>query len=521
MAMVRCPECKIPLSRAESAGAACPVCGARLLESAVPASEPAADERQPRAPEDAPDRTTAAGSAPDRSALPETNSGWTRLVLIGVVLLVVLMVGLCAYYLFAGGVLAGLIGRREQAALPRRPATQPAAEGPTHPMTRPADVARFDAELRRIVALEKQGDVTAAWKLALATRAAYFPRYAKLEQLNRAMDQLRGARQRAAELAESVKRLGSDVPKARQIAAAKLVDSGAMGAVLLREAVRTGPDAVAAKAAELLAKLDDAKAAAALHERLKAGPAAPLRSALLRALRDLVGRIPPEVLGELYASARDRPLAGNVETYAVLAAAVREAAGGDARKFAAMVGDPEAGERLKARIAEAVRSGDPATSKAASEMLAHFGAVLGGLRGSYYTGRNFEKLASERLDATVEIDPGKLSYPDKRTRQLSIRWTGRLRAPAAGKYTFFASTNDGVCLWVAGRKVIDHWASRSMAESAGEAQLQAGLRPIKMEFFQADGPMGARLEWAGPGIQRKVIGPEHLTTAPWRNAAGG
>ncbi len=407
----------------------------------------------------------------------------------------------------------------------RRPSNRPAAQPTTAPSSRPATAGtqpatapgrarRFDEELQRIADLEARGEFTRAWKLAIEMRTA-FAGDPRLESLNRLMGRLRTAKRQAAQLAHAIRLLGSDTVEASQIAASTLTDAGRIGIILLRKAVRTGPKKAAAKAVGLLVKLTDAEAATAFYERLKGEPPGPLRSALLEGLRDLAEHIPPAAIGELYASVKDEPFAKHVDAFGILAAAHERAAGGDPNAFAKLTGDPKAAELLKAKVSKALTSEDEAEARAASRMVVSLGLIRKGLRASYYSGENFEKLLFERLDSRILIESGRSPYPDGRSDQISVRWTGQVRIPAPGRYTFYAASDDCVRLWVAGKQIVNDWRARSIAESTASIDLAAGLHPIRMEFFQGGGDFGAYLKWSGPGIEKQLLTDKHLFTPPW------
>lgn len=402
-----------------------------------------------------------------------------------------------------------------------RPATQPSTLPATRPTTRaaqpattPAGADPFDARFARAVELEDQGEFTQAWKLSLEMRTA-LAGHPRLRDLNQLMGRLRTKKRKAAQLAHAVKLLGGDTVEGAQIAASALADAGPIGGVLLRKTVRTGPERAAAKALEVLVKLDAPGSAEVFHERLKARPAKPLRLALLRGLRSLARHIPPAAVGDLYQAVKDRPLTRKAEEYGVLAAAYEGAAGGDPNAFDRMAGEAGAAASLKAKVIEALGSGDPEAIDAAGQMIAQLGLLRKGLRGSYYSGTSFQKLLFERLDSRILIEKNKSPYPDGRKDSISIRWTARVRIAVAGKYTFYAGSDDGVRLWVAGKQIVNHWQTRAIAESVGTIDLPTGLHPIKMEFFQGNGDFGAYLKWSGPGIEKKLLTDKHLLTPPW------
>src|SRR5581483_6819876 len=48
------------------------------------------------------------------------------------------------------------------------------------------------------------------------------------------------------------------------------------------------------------------------------------------------------------------------------------------------------------------------------------------------------------------------------------RWTGRIKIPRDGKYTFFTESDDGSRLWIDGKVVVDNGGLHAMEEKSGE-----------------------------------------------------
>jgi hypothetical protein len=88
----------------------------------------------------------------------------------------------------------------------------------------------------------------------------------------------------------------------------------------------------------------------------------------------------------------------------------------------------------------------------------------------------------------------------------SFRYTGYVRVPRTGVYTFLARSDDGAAMWVGDRNVF--WSvgqSPKTTETWGQIALQAGLHPITLTYFQAYGPMALELLVEGPGIRRQPV----------------
>ncbi|MBI1373135.1 MAG: PQQ-binding-like beta-propeller repeat protein, partial [Phycisphaera sp.] len=105
--------------------------------------------------------------------------------------------------------------------------------------------------------------------------------------------------------------------------------------------------------------------------------------------------------------------------------------------------------------------------------------------------------------------------------QLAVRWTGRVLTPRKGHYNFFATSDDGVRLYIDGKRIINDWIDRAAAESRGEIDLDAGSHDIVVEYFQGGGEASMKLEWEGPEIGRQLLDGEHTRASAAGNAPKG
>ncbi len=123
-----------------------------------------------------------------------------------------------------------------------------------------------------------------------------------------------------------------------------------------------------------------------------------------------------------------------------------------------------------------------------------------GLLGSYFNNTTVSGTpALTRMEA-VDFNWG-WSSPGTGVNQtnFSARWIGSVEAPVAGLYTFVATTDNGVRLWlddVAGSPVIDEWSTPVATSYSYTLALTAGQRlPIRMEYCQITGTSQAQLHW--------------------------
>jgi hypothetical protein len=96
--------------------------------------------------------------------------------------------------------------------------------------------------------------------------------------------------------------------------------------------------------------------------------------------------------------------------------------------------------------------------------------------------------------------------PRDRDERFGFRFTGCVRVPAGGVYTFTARSKDGAALWIGGRSVF--WSmgqSPAATEDEGMIALRAGPHPFVLAYHQAYGPMALEMWIEGPGVPRQRI----------------
>lgn len=78
----------------------------------------------------------------------------------------------------------------------------------------------------------------------------------------------------------------------------------------------------------------------------------------------------------------------------------------------------------------------------------------------------------------------------------SVRWAGRVAAPASGARRLGVEGNDGYRLHVDGRLVIDNWTKRSYGTRTIDVAWPAGSsHDVRLEFFESTGNARIRLLW--------------------------
>ena len=87
----------------------------------------------------------------------------------------------------------------------------------------------------------------------------------------------------------------------------------------------------------------------------------------------------------------------------------------------------------------------------------------------------------------------------------ALRFSGYIRVPKDGVYTFFLTSDDGSRLSVGGNLVVDHDGLHAATQATGQIILQAGCHPITVAYFEAGGAESLSASYEGPGITRQVI----------------
>jgi phage tail-like protein len=141
---------------------------------------------------------------------------------------------------------------------------------------------------------------------------------------------------------------------------------------------------------------------------------------------------------------------------------------------------------------------------------------LAGLRGDYYGGTKFEILRYTRIDRTIAfnwIDQPLSNVPSQKefpANSFSVRWSGQVRPRYAETYIFRTRSDDGVRLWVGGKKIIENWTDHAVTTDAGQIKLEAGRwYPIVLEFYENSGAQ-IELYWSSASQRQEIVPEECL-----------
>lgn len=131
-----------------------------------------------------------------------------------------------------------------------------------------------------------------------------------------------------------------------------------------------------------------------------------------------------------------------------------------------------------------------------------------GLQAEYYNGTNFQTKITSRVDRAIDFDWPLNVSPAAGVDPsfFSARWTGKLLPPKSGKYTFSAKVDDGIRVWVGGKKVIDAWDLHDSENFTGSIELVANQQyDLKVEYFNDIFEGEIHLLWVMPGEGNAII----------------
>lgn len=91
-----------------------------------------------------------------------------------------------------------------------------------------------------------------------------------------------------------------------------------------------------------------------------------------------------------------------------------------------------------------------------------------------------------------------------------VAYSGYLKIPADGVYTFYLTSSDGSVLYIQDKLIIDNDHFQWATTKSGQIALKAGLHPFRLNFFQAKYSYALNIKVEGPGMDKQNIPDEWL-----------
>ncbi len=116
------------------------------------------------------------------------------------------------------------------------------------------------------------------------------------------------------------------------------------------------------------------------------------------------------------------------------------------------------------------------------------------------------------FDALKPEDSGELKRglfdigPRTRDTSFGFVFEGTLIVPADGAYKFYLDSDDGSRLTVGGKFVLNYDGIHGVGkEKSGTVELSKGRLPVRLDYFQNAGSFGLKVDWRGPGFDRREL----------------
>ena len=107
-------------------------------------------------------------------------------------------------------------------------------------------------------------------------------------------------------------------------------------------------------------------------------------------------------------------------------------------------------------------------------------------------------VASQHFNITVA--------PSLRPDAFGYVFTGFLKVPADGDYTFTLDSDDGSRLSIGGTPVVEYDGIHGIGQpKTATVSLKAGRLPIRLDYFQWEHRKGLSVAWTGPGFENRLL----------------
>lgn len=100
---------------------------------------------------------------------------------------------------------------------------------------------------------------------------------------------------------------------------------------------------------------------------------------------------------------------------------------------------------------------------------------------------------------TIDMPEG---MPDD---NFGLQYSGYVKIPKDGIYTFYTSSDDGSGLYVNGIMVVNNDGFHGMQEKNGEIALKTGYHKLSVNFFEGGGGEGLSVEMQGPDMEKATV----------------
>jgi len=138
------------------------------------------------------------------------------------------------------------------------------------------------------------------------------------------------------------------------------------------------------------------------------------------------------------------------------------------------------------------------------------GWTVTGFEGSQFERKVFVD-SWDKIDRLFQGGPADDRLPPD---DFSFRCAGFLKIEHAARYTFELNTDDGSRLYINDEVVLDHWGHHGMTPKTSTVQLEEGLHPLRIDYYEEDGWAGFKFLAGADGQERSADLPVFRAPVP-------
>jgi len=112
---------------------------------------------------------------------------------------------------------------------------------------------------------------------------------------------------------------------------------------------------------------------------------------------------------------------------------------------------------------------------------------------------DFSKLTSVKSGTMLSLS---LNITGRTNDNFGVRFTGFIKAPADGEYTFYLTSDDGSRFLIDGTEIV---ANQCEPEKSGKIKLKAGYHAFTLDFFEGQITESLYLRWSGPNLSKRIV----------------
>jgi chitodextrinase len=136
---------------------------------------------------------------------------------------------------------------------------------------------------------------------------------------------------------------------------------------------------------------------------------------------------------------------------------------------------------------------------------------VSGIAAVYYDNISRTGTKVAQIEETIDVDFG-AGEPAAgiAPTNYAVRWQGRIKARAGGKYTFALTHDDQAILYINGKRILGggNNTNAGREDTATIALRKNQLYSIRVDYLHFNGDAKVQLAWDGPGFEKEVIPAE-------------